>query len=235
MPDASGFRPSRQAFAYRNSWPSQPAVRVSTPVGEVDIGNAAGGLCGGMVFAARDYARAGARPPDQRPVLGEPVYDYIVRRLVDSWDWLGGPAKYLLWMNTPDADTGVRLPLVGRFVGRRGVAWLTIREEWPRVRGEIDSGEPSCLGLVTVRSADPRQLGKNHQVLAWGYEIDGPAVRLKIYDPNRGRNDGIFIDFDTGHPSRRTEFRHNVGVAAIRGFFRVEYSPATPPPAMVVR
>src|SRR6185437_8999559 len=64
---SSGFVPSQDAFAFTNSWPSAPAVTVQTPFGQVGIGNADNGLCGGMVFAALDYWHAGKTPQAARP------------------------------------------------------------------------------------------------------------------------------------------------------------------------
>ena len=54
-----------------------------------------------------------------------------------------------------------------------GRAWQTVRDEWPKVRADIDAGHPSALGLIKVRSNDPRQLKHDHQVLAYGYDVQG--------------------------------------------------------------
>ena len=90
-------------------------------------------------------------------------------KTVDSLQRLDLPAgvlTYYTWMTTADHDSGLW------FVTRRGVAWKTIKEEWPRVKADIDAGRLCPLGLVTVRGADPRALGHNHQVLAYAYEVD---------------------------------------------------------------
>lgn len=55
MTSPQGFLPSRHGFAFVNSWPSEPAVVLTTPFGKIGVGNASAGLCGGMVFAALDY------------------------------------------------------------------------------------------------------------------------------------------------------------------------------------
>jgi hypothetical protein len=94
---ALGFLPSRHGFAFDNSWPPEPAVRVRTPIGAIGIGNAARGLCGGMVFAALDYWHAGRQAPGERPGPASPVYRFIVRRLIRSWHvptatWRTGPS-----------------------------------------------------------------------------------------------------------------------------------------------
>jgi hypothetical protein len=228
MPEP-GFLPSRHGFAFTNSWPPAPAVQIPTRLGTLGIGNAARGLCGGMVFAALDYWHAGIRPPAAQPAPGSPLYRYVVRRLIESWSIPRGVARYYQWMNLPDGDS--RVSVRGRRVlTRRGVGWRTIAAEWPRIRDSLDQGIPAALGLVTVASANPLQLGHNHQALAFGYALSGREVMLRVYDPNTGQNDGIGISFDASSPARATTFRHNLNLARpVRGFFLAAYSPAVPP------
>ena len=59
----AGFLPSTHGFAFSNAWPVTPARRWNLGLVEIGIGNASLGLCGGMVFAARDrFERQGAEP-----------------------------------------------------------------------------------------------------------------------------------------------------------------------------
>ncbi len=104
----TGFLPARDGFAFTNSWPPAPAVSVRTPAGPVGIGNAALGLCGGMVLAALDYWHAGTPPPASRPAPGSPLYRFIVRRLIASWRIPAGVATYYGWMVLPDRDAVLR-------------------------------------------------------------------------------------------------------------------------------
>ena len=228
MPEP-GFLPSRHGFAFTNSWPPAPAVQIPTRLGTLGIGNAARGLCGGMVFAALDYWHAGIRPPPAQPAPGSPLYRYVVRRLIESWSIPRGVARYYRWMNLPDGDR--RVHVRGRRVlTQRGVGWRTIAAEWPRIRASIDDGIPAALGLVTVASANPLQLGHNHQALAFGYALSGREVILRVYDPNTGQNDGIGISFDASSPAQAPAFRHNLNLGRpVRGFFLAAYSPAAPP------
>jgi len=218
------FLPSRDGFAFTNSWPSAPAICVPTPFGTIGIGNAARGLCGGMIFAALDYWHASATPPACRPAPGTPLYQFIVRRLIDSWNIPGGVAKYFQGMNLPDGDTGRMV--FGRTLTQRGVSSRTIELQWPRVRMRLDRGQPTALGLVTVASANPGMLGRNHQVLACGYQVAGDQVRVQVYDPNSGPDDGVYIQFVTSAPVEAAAFAHNINIdRPVRGFFLTAYSP----------
>jgi hypothetical protein len=229
MPIPGSFLPSQDGFAFTNAWPSEPAVVVGTPFGNISIGNAAAGLCGGMVFAALDYWHAGIPPPAARPDPGEPLYRFIVRRLIDSWHLPAGVAQYYQWMNLPGGDTG--FGLFGRnIVTERGLAWRTIQEQWPQIAADLDNGTAAALGVVTVASANPADLGVNHQVLAYGYDSTASQVTVRVYDPNSGQQDGIHIRFDPRARAKPTTFAHNLRIARpIRGFFRAAYAPATPP------
>jgi hypothetical protein len=196
---AERFRPSAHGFAFTNAWPSQPAVRIRS----IAIGDAANGLCGGMVFAALDYWRAGRPPPIEQPAGGQPLFRFLVRRLIDSWHLPATGVRYYRWMLRGDADVAART-----------------RRQIEAIRAELERGEPVPLGLVTTKSADPRLIGRNHQVLA--YAIEDQAMH--VYDPNHGQRDDVRIALT---PDGIT---HNVDIAyPIRGFFRVAYQARNPP------
>jgi len=225
---ADGFLPSQHGFAFDNSWPKQPAVTLPTPFGDIGIGNAGGGLCGGMVFAAMDYWLLGREPSLDRPPAGDPLYRFIVSRLIDSWHVPAGVAQYYQWMSLPDGDHTMKL-FSRRVITERGLGWRTVRVQWPQIRKDLDRGLPVPIGVVTMASRNPADLAFNHQVLACGYAIDGSRVTVQVYDPNRGRRDDISIGMDTAAPARPVAFEHNLGLSRpIRGFFRVAYTPRRP-------
>lgn len=206
---ATEFVPSAHAFAFDNSWPAAPAVTL----GPIGLGNAAKGLCGGMVFAALDYWLAGREPPQQRPEPGTPLYRFIVRRLVESWRLPAGVARYYQWMTLPDT----------------GLARRTLARHWPRVRASLDAGCPVPLGVVTVAGRDPLRLGANHQVLAYAYTAERSAVTVRVYDPNRGPANDARVRFGAT-VGNTAAFGHNLGISLpVRGFFVTGYRPARPP------
>jgi hypothetical protein len=207
----ASFRPSRHGFAFANSWPPAPAISIRTPGGRVGIGNAALGLCGGMVFGALDYWQTGREPPVDQPAPGTPLYRFIVRRLLQSWHLPAGVVRYYLGMLATDAELARR----------------TISVQWPLVKALLDRGQPATLGVITVASANPFVLGHNHQVLAYSYHQAGAEVTLLVYDPNTGPDDAVAVRFSTDSPGA---FTHNIAVSwPVRGFFLSRYIPAEPP------
>ncbi len=239
-----GFTPSVNGLHFVNAFPHEPDVVVDAPpFGRIEIGDASNGLCGGMVFTVCDvFATAGRAPlPDiDPPAPGSPLFRYIVARLIDSFDLPNaGFLKYYDWMLTADHDIGWP-----PFFIRHGLAWKTIVEEWPAsIRPELDAGRPCPIGLVTMATPDPTQLGKNHQVLAYGYDLDDASnLSLLIYDPNTPRSaaDDVRIAFSLADPSNTTPISHNVAIGhAIRGLFRTTYryhdpSGLTPPPPVTI-
>jgi hypothetical protein len=223
------FLASTNGFRFTNSWPSEPAVTLPTPFGTINIGDASSGLCGGMVFAALDHWYNRRLPLADRPAPGTPLYEFLVRRIVDSWNIPVGVVQYFSWMNLPDADTG--FDAFGRHVTvERGVASRTVNQQWPQVKHDLDQGVPSPLGIVTVRSGRLADIGLNHQVLAYAYTETASAVTLRVYDPNRGPRDDVTIGFDTDRPAGATAFRHTLDIShGVRGFFRSTYTPVLPP------
>lgn len=226
-----GFKASVNGLHFTNAWPHEPDLVIGLgPLGRVPIGDASNGLCGGMVFTVIDTFHHGLPPiPDTvRPDPDEKLFKYIVNRLFDSFDIPTGVARYLHWMTLPDGDATGLLP----WFTRRGIAWHTITEEWPRVKADIDAGHLSPLGLVTVHGTDVRQMGHNHQVLAYGYEVGTDnRLTLHLYDPNTQSfaADRVRLSLSLADPTRPSPIDHNVGIGhPIRGFFRADYSPADP-------
>jgi hypothetical protein len=222
-----GFKPSVNGFAYPNSWPSGPTLRlgpIRTPI--LGFGDASAGLCGGMVMTVRDLFEAGvAMPHDPQPGNGSPRFDAIVRRQVESLDWGRVPLRFFdLQAFRPDPPSS----LAG-LIRRRTPREIAYRDEWPRIRDDIDAGHPSTLGLIRVSSASPWNLTHNHQVLAFGYHETPAQLRISIYDPNHPGHDDVElvadIDADASRPwQERLHLSQSTGETLL-GFFRQRYPP----------
>ena len=194
------FRPSVNGFAFPNAL-SGPDVTVTVPLaGRLSIGDASNGVCGGMVFAACDYFEAAQPIPagSVPPASGSPLYTVITSRLIDSFNIPAGIAQYLVWMAAPDRSTGLL------WWRRRGIGEMTVADHLPTIRAALDAGHPCPLGLVTVSGIDPRNLGANHVVLAYGYRLDDSGeLTLRVYDPKlTGSRRHRAVD-EHLHPRRR--------------------------------
>ena len=194
----------------------------------IPIGDASNGLCGGMAFAARDYFEAGRIPPNGTTAPGEGrLFDFLCERLFDSFDLPMGPARYLELMSPLLADGESIWSRAGLLP--HGRAWRTIRDEWPKVRADIDTGHPSPLCLIKVKSSDPRQLKQDHQVLAYGYDLTGGVLTLRLYDPNQPGRDDVVLSLGLLDPTRPLAITPSPPTGAVYAFFRVTYAAADPP------
>jgi len=224
-----GFSPSSFGFRFPNQFPRVPLRRIGIPgIVSVPIGDASNGLCGGMVFAARDYFEEGRTPPSRTTAPSKGVlYDYLVKRLFDSFNLPYGPVRYLELMHPslPDGETvWSRLGLAPH-----GRAWVMVRQEWPKIQAEIDSGHPSPLGLVRVKSTNPFDLRDDHQVLAYAYDLAGSVLTLSIYDPNWPTRDDVTLTLDTADPTNAAAVKVSPPDWPVFAFFRVNYRRAATP------
>jgi len=224
-----GFLPSTSGFRFSNSFPHVPVRNIGIPgVISIPIGNASNGLCGGMAFAVRDYFAAGRTPPaDTTPPSEGPLFDYLVDRLFGSFDLPFGPVRYLKLMSPLLSDGDTLWARLG--LAPHGRAWGMVREEWPRVRRDIDGGVPSPLGLVRVKSHDPRDLKQNHQVLAYGYDLVGVSLTFRVYDPNLPGRDDVTMKLEIADPTRPIAVRVFPAGAPVFAFFRVPFRAGSPP------
>lgn len=222
MGDVPNFLPSTHGLHYANSWASAPVVEIPTPFGNLDVGNAKHGLCGGMAFAVRDLFEAQKAPPPENanPSTSSPAFHYITTRLVDSFDLPDGVAKFYEWMNLPTGDEF--------FV--HGTSRRTIEQSMPTIRATIDAGHPSPLGLVCAHSANPQDLGQNHQVLAYGYTDTNTTTTVRLYDCNHPDDDSVTVTFDHTRSHHTTKFSYSYDDHTVAGFFPSTYAPRDPSP-----
>jgi hypothetical protein len=185
-----GFLPSRHGLPFANAWPKGPTVRLG-PLDPrwVGIGDASQGLCGGMALTVRDLFEAGIEPP-RDPVLpanGSPRFRAIVRRQVESLDWLRIPLRYYdMQAFRPDPPN-----LIARLLGREVPRVRSVAVEWPLIRAEIDAGRLPMIGTLMIASSNPMLLGFNHQVLGYAYDETPDRIAIRVYDPNRPGDDAI--------------------------------------------
>jgi hypothetical protein len=90
---------------------------------------------------------------------------------------------------------------------------VMVHLEWPKIKAELDQGHLVMIGLVKIVSADPRDLNHNHQVIAYGYDLEGSDLRLLILDPNI--------------PRREVEL--GIDISDARGETTVTYGTVDPP------
>jgi hypothetical protein len=222
-----GFLPSLHGFRFANRWPPGPTVTFGPfDTRLLGIGDASTGLCGGMVTTARDLFEAGiALPPDTGPPPnGSPRFRSIVRRQVESLDWLRVPLRfYDLQAYRPDPPTRLSAAL-----RREPPRTLAVRDEWPRIRADIDAGHAPIVGLVRAASSSPRDLTRNHQVLAYAYDEDADGFRILIYDPNHAGDDAVELRA-TVAPTAARPLHERIRLdqssgEPLLGFFRQPYS-----------
>lgn len=223
-----GFVPSTRGLHFENFFPHEPAESVALPDGrKLGIGDAANGLCGGMAYTARDYYEAGQPPPADTaaPAEGSPLFTYLVQRLTASFALPVGIARYIELMSpaVPDHDNWA----TSHYLAPRSRAYVMVEQEWPKVKGDIDAGHPSPLGLIKVKSASVMDLGKNHQVLAYGYDLAGSDLTLHIYDPNYPDNDNVTLSLSLADPSQPTPVTYSP-TETVYCFFRTAYTTCAP-------
>lgn len=213
------FRPSVHGFPFPNWFPpDRPFFLFDTPFGPVGVADATRGLCGGMVFTAIDLFEAGVRTIPREPT--DALFRQFCRRLFTSWGMPFAWVKYWDWQRRPNGShfiAGVRT--------RRGVSSLMIEREWPILRHELHAGRLVPLGLVKETGWSPLKLGRNHQVLAYGYDQSGDDVTIHIYDPNYPGDDTATLKWSVTDPDTPRTVSHSCEGDTVRGVFVTEYLP----------
>src|ERR1700730_3643731 len=221
-----GFLPSPSGLHFENYYPHDPEITVKLPLGPtLSLGDAANGLCGGMAFVVRDYYEARVPIPasQQAPAGGSPLYQYIVQRLMDSFNLPFGITRYIELMQPSFPDVGPGFGLPGR-------ATVMVRDEWPHIQNDLDACHPVPLGLVKIKSSNPSDLCKNHQVLAYGYDLDGTDLTQWLYDPNYADNDAVSLQLSIASIQAPVPVTYTPSdPEGVFCFFRTPYSPRQPP------
>jgi hypothetical protein len=179
-----------------------------------------------MALTVRDLFEAGIAPPTDpnQPANGSPRFRLIVRRQVQSLDWLRVPLRYYdLQAFRPDPPT-----MLSRLVRREPPRVESVTTEWPRIRAAIDAGRLPVIGTIMVSGPNPMLLGLNHQVLGYAYDEADDRVAIRVYDPNLPGRDGVElradIDPDDEPWHERIRMSRSDGLALI-GWFLQPYPP----------
>lgn len=233
MMRVAGFQPGTNGFRFQNAFDHAPDIQINLLGLNIAIGDAANGLCGGMVFAARDFFAAGQRPPTRSdsPSAGV-LFDFMVRRLFDSFELPVGPARYAALMNPDLPDHETFMSDIG--LAPHGRAFVTIVEEWPKIRAGLDGGMPMPMALILVKDRDLGKMGHNHQVLAYGYDLDVNDLSILVYDPNFPGDNNVRINLNLGNPRQTTEMwetatAQNARQHQVWAFFSQSYGFVMPP------
>jgi len=244
------FHVDGRGFAFENSWPDNLTVislgylwnklfdAAPGPLAALGAENvldndfgpitsADAGLCGGMVYTVMDYYAHGELPPPEsaKPTADDdPLFNHFRDRLWDSFDIDGDGHRWLGYSSPmyPNGDEGV-FQTVGL---TRGRSWITYREAIAEIIEDIDAGRLSPIGLIHSDSWD---IGKNHQVLAYGYEKSGQEVTLHISDPNHAHKE-VTYTFDVTDTTGAVHIKRDPNEARIFCLFKIHgYVPKRPP------
>jgi hypothetical protein len=103
---------------------------------------------------------------------------------------------------------------------------MMIHQEWPKIKSEIDRDHLCTIGLILIKSWEPNDIGRNHQVLAYGYELNADRLKLMIYDPNTPGDDGAYLSVSLADPSQPSPVSYGNSEGRIRYalcFFKTNY------------
>ena len=188
--DVPGFLPSTDGLHFRNTFEPGRTVHL----GPFDtrwlggLGDAKNGLCGGMCWYVRERFEAGASIPPDTATRGNgtPLFEALVRRQVLSLEWFRTPVGFW-WIGAFGTDRTLR---------------QTRDRELPRIRATIDRGRLAMVGLVRHQGVNPFSLSASHQVVGYGYTVEGNVTTLRVYDPNHPNLDTVVV---VTEPSRITQ------------------------------
>ena len=109
-----------------------------------------------------------------------------------------------------------------------GRAWIMINQSWPAIKGDLTAGTLSPVSLIRLKSLNPMNLGSNHQVLAYGYELTGTTLAISLYDPSHPGDDGVTMSLDIANPANATPVRYSADSEPVYCFFRSNYTFRSP-------
>ena len=218
-PDTHGWPFPNDRFAVC----AAPTCKMENALGNLarDVLEFRWALCGGMSLSALRRFRGSSAVEDFSAQLkdGELVPAQLDTLVPATW------AKFVEWQAKPDQPHTLAPHSIG----------YSTKVEWPLIRNAIDQGAPVILGVIrTGPTNDPSEAGKNHQVLAIGYQYaaTGGDIWVFAYDPNHPRAIAtLSMNFDL--PENQIGAAQDTG-EKVRGFFTIPVgsgAPGSPPAA----
>jgi len=204
----TSFSPLIHGFHFGNHFVNKI---IQTSFGKIE----SRGRCGGMAFAALDYYFANITMPTHEqkdfpnklvPPDGSRLGDYIFVRSINSLFTLSS-FKFFDWsISRKPYNTVIR-----------SISYKTKHEEFQKLKKSIDSGKPVVLGLIGAERV--KEICKNHQVVAYGYEFDTKDEKIVVYIYDSNAHDReITIESNIDNPN----FKESNG-QEWRGFFVQNY------------
>jgi hypothetical protein len=167
------------------------------------------GMCGGMVFAVADYFESSECLPNEEypgKILGE---DLKLRQadsinLNTAWNYL------LLTLENQERDYSYTM------------------EAWKMVKEDVDNNHPSPIGVIRIKSINPFKVFNQHQLLAYGYQINKELITINVYDQNFPYSDNLKLSFNTSSNNETFKINSSAGLGKVHSFFKAPYEPKQP-------
>jgi hypothetical protein len=175
----TGFDPNEDGYLFRNSFRLEPDLF------GLDLGGWDLGFCGGMSLSAVRAFNTVQKLSRRKtiPRQGEGLFDKLLKWQIETVP----PhiiSKVHLWQSSLDQSlTGFT-----KSIGKR------TKDEWPKIKAELDRKQPVVLTLIRVRGFFGN-ITKNHQVVAIGYKTyqNSNVHSIQIYDPNWPEEKGEIV------------------------------------------
>jgi hypothetical protein len=197
------FNPLQHGFHFVNQFKVEPGIL------GVDLGPWKMGFCGGMCAGAlhRFLYRIQIPKITSAPEDGTALHEELMQRQLLSMSPEMLPTMFE-WQSAPDYRTRMRKTSIA----------IRTKDEWPKIKMELDDGRPVILVLIRTRGyfGNPT---KNHQVLIYGYEFNPASLDLVLYTYDPAKPDHPqTLDLNLGLPEGKL-FLKDSASRTTRGFF----------------
>ncbi|MEL4894711.1 hypothetical protein [Crocosphaera sp. Alani8] len=179
------------------------------------------GLCGGMCFGAYDFFLSNQKIPilKEAPAPTDQLYEYLYKRQNDSYGYCNyNILKFAQWMGLSKQEIQKRMNI-----------------ELRKLLSQLDKQNLVILGLITVKLSESLAIWKNHQVLAYSYNLsqsfNNSHYEISIYDPNLNRENNVILktNIDPNFDCVLLNQDDQKYLRTIYGFFIIPYSYVKPP------